>query len=76
MRNNINLFVTISHKIRLRILEEYKQDKYFLIEAYYVDLVIIDWRNWKTKLTRDVIIVAIAITIVVANISLKKTFVS
>ena len=42
MRNNINLSIIISRKMRLRILEEYEQDEYFLIKAHYVDLVAID----------------------------------
>ena len=42
IRNNINLFVIIPRKIRLRILKEYKQNEYFLIEAYNVDLVVIN----------------------------------
>ena len=42
IRNNINLFVIILRKIRLKMLEEYKQNEYFLIEAYYIDLVVIN----------------------------------
>ena len=40
MRNNINLSVIILRKVRLKMLREYKQDEYFLIEAYHVDLAI------------------------------------
>ena len=42
IRNNINLFIIISYKIRLKMLKEYKQDEYFLIEAYYINLIAID----------------------------------
>ena len=42
IRNNTNLSITISRKIRLKMLREYKQDEYFLIEAYYADLAAID----------------------------------
>ena len=40
IRNNINLSITISYKIRLKTLKKYKQDEYFSIEAYYANLIV------------------------------------
>ena len=65
MRNDINQIIIISRKVRLNVLSEYKQDKYFFIEIYYANFVIINWQNWKIKLIRDVVTITTTIIITI-----------
>ena len=60
------------------MLEEYKQNDYFFIKAYYIDLIATNWRNWKIKLTRNIVTIAIAMSVAIADlyIDLKKTIIS
>ena len=65
VRNDTDRPVVIPRKARLGVLGEYEQDGYFPIGAHHADLAATGWRNWKTKLARDVITVATAMTSIV-----------
>ena len=75
VRNDTDLSVVIPRKARLGVLGEYEQDGYFPIGAHHADLAATGWRNWKTKLARDIVTVATAMTAAVApdlQASLRK----
>lgn len=62
VRNDTDKHVIIPRRERLGTLGEYDQDGYFPIEAHHADLAATGWRNWKTKLARDVVLAATAMT--------------
>lgn len=72
VRNDTDLPVVIPRKTRLGTLGEYDQDGCFPIEAYHSDLAATGWRNWKTKLARDVMTIASAMTAVAAPIPMPS----
>lgn len=62
VRNDTDQPVVISRKARLGMLGEYEQDGCFPIGAHHADLAATGWRNWKTKLARDLVVAATAMT--------------
>lgn len=62
VRNDTNKHVIIPRRERLGTIGEYDQDGCFPIGAHHADLAAAGWRNWKTKLARDVVLAATAIT--------------
>ena len=62
VRNDTDKPVVVPRKARLGTLGEYEQDGCFPIGAHHADLAASGWRNWKTKLARDVITAATAMT--------------
>lgn len=64
VRNDTDHTVVIPRKARLGKLGEYEQDGCFPIGAHHADLAATGWRNWKTKLARDIVTAATAMAMV------------
>ena len=66
VRNDTDQDVIIPRRARLGMLGEYDQDGCFPIGAHHADLAATGWRNWKTKLAREVVTAATAMTAAIA----------
>ena len=66
VRNDTDRSIVIPRKARLGVLGEYDQDGCFPIGACHADLAATGWRNWKSKLAREIVTAATAMTAVVA----------
>ena len=67
VRNDTDNHVVISRKERLGTLGEYDQDGCFPIGAHHADLATTGWRNWKTKLAKEIVVAATAMTLTMAT---------
>ena len=72
VKNDTDQHVIIPRKQRLGMLEEYEHDGCFPIGAHHADLAATGWKNWKTKLARDVAVAATAMA-AITHTGLGKT---